>query len=82
MINVDIFIPSMDRTYNFNLDEESKIRFLIDEIAELICKKEHVLFAGEKENFLMGSLDRKMYFNSKYSLKEYSIKNGDTLIFI
>ena len=82
MINVDIFVPALDRSYNFNLDEEAGIRFLIDEIAELLCKQEHSSLAGEKENLLMGSLDRRMYFNSKYSLKEYSIKNGDTLILV
>ena len=82
MINVDVFIPSLDRSYNFNLDEEAKIRFLIDEIAELLCKKEHVSLSGEKEDLLLGSLDRRMYFNSKYSLREYSIKNGDTLILV
>ena len=46
MINVDIFVPALDRSYNFNLDEEAGIRFLIDEIAELLCKKEPSSLAG------------------------------------
>ena len=65
MINVDVYVPAMDRTYNFNLDEEAKIAFLIDEISELICKKEHSLVDGAKDMFLMGSVDKKMNFNSK-----------------
>ena len=32
MINVDVFVPAMDRIYNFNLDEEATINALIAEI--------------------------------------------------
>lgn len=82
MISVDIFVPAMDRTYQFNLDEEARISFLVDEISELICRKEHSGLSGEKECFLLGSLDRGIRFGSGHSLREYSIKNGDTLILV
>ena len=82
MINVDVYVPAMDRTYNFNLDEDSQISFLIDEISELICKKEHSELDGDKDCFIMGSLDHQINFNSQYTLKSYSIKNGDTLIIV
>ena len=82
MINVDVFVPAMDRTYNFNLDEEATIVLLIDEISELICKKEHSTVNGSKELFFLGSMDKKINFNSDFSLKDYSIKNGDTLILV
>jgi hypothetical protein len=80
MINVDVYVPSLDRVYNFNLDEESKLSVLIEELSELICKKEHSLLEGEKERFIMGSIDQRLNFNSEYSLKEYSVKNGERLI--
>ena len=82
MINVDVFVPAMDRIYNFNLDEEATINALIVEISELICKKEHSKFDKEIGSFLMGSLDRKICFDSEYPLKAFSIKNGDTLILV
>lgn len=82
LINVDVYVPAMDRTYNFNLDEEASILMLMDEISELICKKEHSSVDGAKELFIMGSLDKKVNFDSKCSLKDYSIKNGDTLILV
>ena len=53
MINVDVYVPAMDRNYNFNLDEEASIKFLIDEISELICKKEHSSVDGSKKMFVM-----------------------------
>ena len=80
MINVDVYVPSLDRVYNFNLDEELKLSVLIEELSELICKKEHSLLEGEKERFIMGSIDQRLNFNSEYSLKEYSVKNGERLI--
>lgn len=80
MINVDVYVPSLDRIYNFNLDEDSKISVLIEEISELICRKEHSVLDGEKERFIMGSIDKNANFSSKYSLKEYSVKNGEKLI--
>lgn len=82
MINVDIFVPAIDRTYNFNLAEDEPITYLIDEITELICKKEHSELAGNKEMFFMGSVDQKISFNSKQALRDYSVKNGETLVLV
>lgn len=82
MINVDVYVPSLDRVYNFNLDEDSKISVLIEEISELICKKEHSSLDGTKEDFIMGSIDEGRNFYSRYSLKEYGIKNGEKLILV
>lgn len=82
MINVDVFVPSMDRLYNFNLDEDSKISVLIEEISELICIKENSSLDGRKEHFVMGSIDEQLNFNPQYCLREYSVKNGEKLILV
>lgn len=82
MINVDVYVPSLDRVYNFNLDEDSKISVLIEEISELICKKEHSDLDGEREDFIMGTIDEGINFHSGYSLKAYGIKNGEKLILV
>lgn len=80
MIIVDVYVPAMDRVYNFSLDEESKISVLIEEISELICKKERSVLDGTKERFLMGSVGEGIHFRSDASLREYGVKNGDKLI--
>lgn len=82
MIIVDVYVPSLDRTYNFNLDEDAKINVLIEEISELICKKEHSTLDGRKERFIMGAFNRGICFHPDYALREYSIKNGDKLILV
>ena len=82
MINVDVYVPALDRTYNFNLDGEARISHLIGEISELICKKEQSVLDGAVEQLVMGSIERKINFNAKQSLQDYSVNNGDTLILV
>lgn len=82
MILVDVYVPSMDRVYNFNLDEDSSIQVIIDEISDLICKKEHSTLEGEQERFVMGSIDQCINFLPTCSLREYQIHNGDRLILV
>lgn len=82
MITVDVYIPAMNRIYNFNLDEESPIRVLIEEISELICKKEHSSLDGDKTRFVMGSMDRAINFCPEDSLRACSVKNGEKLILV
>ena len=39
MILVDVFVPSMNNNYEFQLDENTKLDVLIEEITEIICQK-------------------------------------------
>lgn len=82
MILVDVYVPALDRVYNFNLDEDSTVSVLTEEISELICKKEHSELDGLKSRFIMGTIDRTFNFNPQYSLREYSVKNGEKLILV
>lgn len=41
MISVDIFVPILDRSYDFSLSEEAPVGAIIEEVAEMICQKEH-----------------------------------------
>lgn len=40
MIAVDVYVPYLDQTYDFSLDETAPIASLIDELATMICSKE------------------------------------------
>jgi len=82
MILTSIYVPSMDRDYDFNLDENVKVSVLIEEISELICKKEYSVLDGELERFVMGSVDRQVNFQPQYTLKELDVKNGERLILL
>ena len=82
MINIDIAVPILDKEYNFNLDEETKISALINEISELIAKKEHLNLSGAKSSMIIGSLDKKINLNFDFCLREYRIRTGEKLILV
>ena len=82
LINVDVYVPALNRTYNFNLEEDAQISHLIREISELICRKEQSTLDGDPGQLMMGSVERKINFSAQHSLQDYSVKNGDTLILV
>ncbi len=41
MVMVDVYVPYLNSSYDFSLDETATISSLINEIAALICLKEH-----------------------------------------
>lgn len=82
MIVVGVYVPSVDKDFDFYLDENSKVSALIEEITELICKKEHSVLNGNRNQFVMGSVDRQVNFQPQYTLKELEVKNGEHLILL
>ena len=82
MINVDVFVPAMNQKYNCNVDEETKISILIEELAELISKKERTDFLGDKSLLSLCGMDQSLIFDVENELKDYSVKNGETLILV
>ena len=82
MINVDVFVPAINQTYNCKVDEEAKISLLVEELTELISKKERNTMKGDTEALVLGSVDQATIFEINHSLREYNIKNGETLILV
>ena len=39
MILVDVYVPSLDQTYDFQLDETGTVRQITRVLAELLCRK-------------------------------------------
>ena len=61
MIVVDIQVPNLNRTYDFELDEEMKTGELLKKIIQTISEKENLKDCREDEMLL-------------YDLKQYSPK--------
>lgn len=82
MILVDIYIPSLDKTYDFQVDENVSVESLIVEIAEMIGNETK---SGKKlsvEKFLLCSRDQELIFQKTSSLQSYGIKNGSRLMLV
>ena len=53
MILVDIYVPSLDKTYDFQLNEHVVINTVIEEISDMIGQKEHSKVVGGVSNLML-----------------------------
>lgn len=82
MIIVDVYVPALDREYDFNLDQSVKVSTIIEEISEMIAHKEH--------SEIVGSMDRLMLFDRQEgkripgsaTLASSGIRTGSKLILV
>lgn len=82
MILVDIYIPSLEKTYDFQVNEEVSVEELTLEISEMIAnetKSGKGIRAGE---FMLCSMDRERILKKNSTLKEAEIKNGSRLLLV
>jgi len=82
MILVDVYVPSVDNTYDFQLDEEAVINTLVEEIGELIGQKEHCQITGNMENLMLCSRVEKKILPKNMTLKACGIQTGHSLILV
>jgi len=82
MILVDMNVPSVNNVYDFQLDENTTIDVLIEEISELIEQKEQCFLAGDRKNLLLCDMKYKCPLPSNYTLRECGIQTGDSLFLV
>lgn len=82
MILVDVMVPSVDKSYDFNLDENAQIVLVMEEIVEMISQKEQCKIIGNKENLLLCRYDGQVILDKQMTLKECGITNGYRLLLV
>lgn len=81
MILVDIQVPIVNRTYDFELDDEMKTGELIREITGIIVEKEKLEEGVEGEMHLYSMFHEKI-LNEQLTLKQQGIGSGEKLYLI
>ncbi len=81
MILTDIQAPAVNRTYDFELDEEMPVKELTERIAEIIAEKEEMSYDREDEMQLYAK-SREKVLDGGRSLRQQGIKNGEKLYLI
>lgn len=81
MIMVDIRVPGLNRTYDFELDEEMKTGELIKKIIQTITEKEQMEDC-EESDMLLFDLNRETVLSGNCSLKQQGVKSGEQLYLI
>lgn len=82
MMMVDIYVPGVDQTYDFNVDENAKISLLLEELVGMICQKEQCVLNGNIKELLLVSLTRNQILNPGLTLLHYKIGQGERLMLV
>ena len=82
MILVDIYVPSMNTTYDFQLDETRSVRVLTDEVVEILQRKTGGIAEQENNAFVLCSYENKEVLPFGKTLRETGVKNGSKLFLI
>lgn len=82
MVLVDICIVSIDKTYDFNLDEDTPIGVLIEEIGEMVSQKEKIMLEGKSEAFYLCSKKDRRILPKNLTLRKCQVRTGDYLLIV
>ena len=80
MVMVEVSVPVLNRKLDFELDEETKIRTLTEEILEMLCRSEKRSMPAHSEQFCLSSRDLETVLNPDATLQDYRIRSGARLI--
>ena len=82
MILVDVFVPSMNNNYEFQLDENVKLDIVIEELTEIICQKEHCSLHGDRKKLCLCQYFGDSLLSRETTLAENGIEDGTRLILV
>lgn len=81
MITVMVYSVMFETEYEFRIDDDTDISEIVEEIGEMICQREQCELSGDPSRFMLFSKQKKIVLDSKATLRDYGIKNGDSLFF-
>lgn len=82
MILTDIYVPALQETFDFELDENVPVGWLSMEIAQILARKTGMAWSREEEPFLLGSFEKQDILDNALTLAECGIRNGSRLLFV
>lgn len=82
MIMVDIFVPAVDKEYDFTLNADVKIKTIIEEISEMVAHKEQSEIVGDADQLMLCDRDGKTVLSDMMTLRECGIKTGSKMMLI
>lgn len=82
MILVDIYVPSVDKVYNFSLDENVPIQTILEEITEMVAQKEKTCLFGDFTNMVLCSKETERILPGNSTLLECNIVTGSLLLLV
>lgn len=82
MILVDVYVPALDETYDFNMNENVLVGVLIDEISEMLLKLADANSGSDMDGIMLCDYDTERILSEELTLYEQNIKNGAHLFVV
>lgn len=82
MILVDVYIPAIEQTVDFHLEETAQIRNLTEEVGEMIAQMTRSELKNPHDQLLLCDCGSKRILSLDRSLQECGIKDGSKLLLI
>ena len=80
MLMIEIYSPSVDKSYDFQISEDTLTKDAITDFASMIAKKNGNSVGGAREDSSLFDVRRKRELNKGLTLRENGITNGTKLI--
>lgn len=82
MIMVDVYVPALDKEYDFSLDQNIRIGTIIEEIGEMIAHKEHSEVVGNVGELMLCDRRTEKILDENATLGSSLIRTGSKLILV
>ena len=82
MILVDVTVPSLEKIFEFKLNEDVPVSIVTDEIISVVCQKEKCGLQGDKNNMMLLKLENREILDMDRSLYQNNVNTGDNLILV
>ena len=82
MILVDIYIPSVDQNYDFEIDEDMVLEELVDKLSVLLSAYLNTNLKKNHNEFMLCSYKKMEILDYHKTLRQSGISNGDHLLFV
>ena len=81
MILLDLYVPALDDSFDIQVDEQTPVGLITDEIAEMLQKKVRAeQVEGQKYSLCLA--DQGLILPEDRTLAECGVKNGNRLIIV
>jgi hypothetical protein len=80
MILVDIYVPILDKSFDFNLNEDAPVSAIIDEVSEMISQKERWPNPKNSQSLTLSFPERNCILAPEKNLRQAGVDTGSRLV--
>lgn len=82
MILLEVFVPMLNRGFDFQVDENGLVEDVTEEIAETVCQSQQCVLKGKYEDLILCKNSNHRILAAQMTLADAGICTGDRLILL